>query len=99
VTLALIALSGLGALLSAETLNRMRTVGGRGDSVLGSPDARVFGFPNAWISLAYFGALMSFGALRMAGIPIPIWPALLAAALSVLMTIYLATRLARLRRF
>lgn len=86
-------------LLSAETLRRMRSPQGRRDAVLGSPDARVFGFPNAWISLLYFGGLILFGTLQLQRHPIPIWPALVAAALSIVMTVYLATRLLRLRRF
>jgi uncharacterized membrane protein len=97
--IALIGLSGLGMLLSTETLRRMRGMKGRNDPVFGSSDARVFGFPNAWLSLAYFGALMAFGSLRLAKVPLPIWPALAAAALSIVMTIYLAARLAKLHRF
>jgi uncharacterized membrane protein len=97
--LALIAFCGLGLMLSAVTLRRMRAVESPRDPVLGSPDARVFGFPNAWISFAYFGAVMAFGVLRLCKIPFPIWPFLLAATLSLAMSIYLATRLARLRRF
>jgi uncharacterized membrane protein len=93
--IALIAFSGLGVMLSVRTLLKMRP----GDAVLGSPDARVFGFPNASISLAYFAALIVFGALRWAKVPVPLWLALAASALSVLMSIYLATRLVRLRRF
>src|SRR5688572_30424857 len=98
-TIALVALSGAGMLLSAETLRRMNRVEGRRDAVLGSPDARVLGIPHAWISFAYFGALVGFGVLRLVSVPLPIWPALVAAALSVVMTIYLATRLAKLHRF
>jgi uncharacterized membrane protein len=98
-SIALIVLSGLGVLLSIETLRRMNSAAGRRDAVLGSPEARVFGFPNAWLSLFYFGALIAFSALRLANFPLPIWPVLLAAALSVIMSIYLATRLAKLHRF
>ena len=97
---ALIIFSVLGVMLSAGTLRRMRGARGRADAVLGSPQARVlFGVPNASISLAYFAALIAFGALRLANMSPPLWPALVASALSVAMSIYLATRLARLRRF
>ena len=97
--IALIALSGLGALLSAVTLRRMGTPEGRRDAVLGSPDASVFGFPNAWISLVYFAALIGFGILRLLQVAMPIWPVLVAAALSLAFSVYLAARLAMLHRF
>jgi uncharacterized membrane protein len=68
---------------------------------MSSPDARLRGFPNAWISLFYFAGLIAFGIDRLARGPVlPIWPVVAAAGLSVVMTLVLMyLLLIRMRRF
>ncbi len=88
--IALLVAAAFGAALSIYTLRVMACGGDACDFVMSSRFARVFGFPNAALALAYNVALMAFASLRLAHIAVPLWPALAACAASLVMTAYLA---------
>jgi len=98
IALAVVSLGGLA--LSVYTTRVMNCAGDTCDLVMTTPYARVFGFPNAIIAAVYYAALVAFAALSLAGVRLPLWPALAAAGLSLVMSAYLAWALfAKLRRF
>ncbi len=96
----LLLVSVAGLALSVYTTYVMSCAGDSCDVVMTTPYARVFGFPNAVLAAVYYAALIAFAALRLAGTALPLWPALAASGLSLVMSAYLAWALiAKLRRF
>src|SRR5262245_1594809 len=79
---ALVAVSLAGLALSIHTTRVMNCSGDKCDLVMSTRYARVFGFPNSIIAAAYFAALIAYAALRLAGVALPLWPPLVAGALS-----------------
>lgn len=62
--------------------------------------ARIFGFPNSVIAIAWFAALGGFAGARLGGVAVPLWPVLAGSAASLLMSAFLAWALfAKLKRF
>jgi uncharacterized membrane protein len=96
----LLATALLGVALSIHTLRAMRCAAGSCDAVMSTRYARLFGFPNAWIALAYHAAVAAFAVARLAGARVPIEPVLVASAMSLVMSAVLAYLLVvKLRRF
>lgn len=55
--------------------------------VMGTRYARLLGFPNTYIAVAFFAGLIVWAAIRPA---VPLWPVLAATGLSLLCSAYLA---------
>lgn len=90
IPLIVLAFGGLANAVYAVRLTH-RCSNGSCSLVFGTKYARLLGFPNSYLGVGFYLGLMAFGIDRsIRGPVLPLWPALAASAVGMLVSVYLA---------